>query len=48
MNWGKNEFDHVRPLSIFGVNNPNQLQEATLYSNIQSLLKRDNRSKGSK
>ena len=48
MKWNNNELDHVYPLSSFDLTNPNQLKEASHYSNIQPLLKRDNRSKGSK
>ena len=42
------ELDHVRSLSSFDLTNLNQLKEAIHYSNIQPLLKLDNRSEGSK
>ena len=42
------ELDHVRPLSSFDLTNTEQLKEAAHYTNIQPLLKSDNRSKGSK
>ena len=42
------ELDHVRSLSAFDLTNPNQLKEASHYSNIEPLFKRDNCSKGSK
>ena len=48
MKWNKIELDHEYPLSSFDLTNPNQLKEASHYSNIQPLLKRDNCSKGSK
>ena len=48
VNWMNIELDHVRPLSSFDLTNPEQLKEASYYTNIQPLLKNDNRSKGSK
>ena len=48
MKWNNIELAHVCPLSSFDLTNPNQLKEASHYSNIQPLLKRDNRSKGPK
>ena len=48
MKWNNIELDHVYPLSAFNLTDTNQLKEANHYSNIQLLLKRDNRSKGSK
>ena len=48
MKWNNIQLDHVYPLSSFNLTNPNQLKEASHYSYIQPLLKRDNRSKGSK
>ena len=47
MTWDTIELDHVRPLSSFDLTNPKQLKEAAHYSNIQPLLKSDNRKKGS-
>ena len=44
MKWNNIELDHVHPLSCFNLTDPNQLKEANHYSNIQPLLKRDNRS----
>ena len=48
MKWNNIELDHVYPLSSSDLTNPNQLKEASHYSNIQPLLKRDNGSNGSK
>ena len=48
LNWNNIELDHVYPLSSFNLTDTNQLKEANHYSNIQSLLKRDKRSKISK
>ena len=42
MKWNTIHFDHVRPLSSFDLTNPEQLKEATHYTNIQPLLKKDN------
>ena len=47
MNWKNIDLDHVRPLSSFDLTDPNQLKEASHFSNIQPLLKQDNRKKGS-
>ena len=41
MKWNNIELDHVHPLSSFSLTNPNQLKEASHYSNIQPLLKPD-------
>ena len=48
MKWNNIELDHVHPPSSFDLTNPNQLKEASHYSNIQPLLKWDNRSEGFK
>ena len=48
MTWESIELDHVRPLSSFDLTNPEQLKEAAHFSNIQPLLKSDNRKKGCK
>ena len=48
MTWSTIELDHVRPLSSFNLTDSNQLKEAAHYTNIQPLLKSDNRKKGSK
>ena len=44
--WDNIELDHVRPLSSFNLTDLEQLKEASHYSNIQPLLKSDNRKKG--
>ena len=46
MTWNNIELDHVRPLSSFNLTDLEQLKEASHYSNIQPLLKSDNRKKG--
>ena len=48
MNWKNIDLDHVHPLSSFNQADPNQLKEASHFSNIQPLLKQDNRKKGSR
>ena len=48
MTWEPIDLDHVRPLSSFDLTNPEQLKEACHFSNIQPLLKTDNRKKGSR
>ena len=48
MTWDIVELDHVRPLSSFDLTNPEQLREGAHFSNIQPILKSDNRKKGSK
>ena len=46
--WKNLELDHVRPLSSFDLTDPNQPKEASHFSNIQPLLKQDNRKEGSR
>ena len=46
MTWNNIDLDHVRLLSFFDLTNPEQLKEAYHYTNIQPLLKSDNRKKG--
>ena len=48
MSWENINLDHIQPLSSFELTDPNQLKEAAHYTNIQPLLKSDNRSKGSR
>ena len=48
MSWQLVELDHIQTLSSFDLTDPEQLREAALYTNIQPLLKSDNRKKGSK
>ena len=46
MTWESIDLDHIVPLSSFDLTNPEQLKQATHYTNIQPLLKSDNRAKG--
>ena len=46
MSWKNIDLDHVQPLSSYDLTDPEQLKEAAHFSNIQPLLKRDNRKKG--
>ena len=48
MNWKNIKLDHVRPQSSFDLTDPNQLKEASHFSNIQPLLEQDNRKRGSR
>ena len=48
MTWKNIELDHIQPLKSFNLTDPNQLKEAAHYTNIQPLLKSDNRKKGSR
>ena len=46
MSWESIDLDHIVPLSSFDLTNSIQLKEATHYTNIQPLLKSENRIKG--
>ena len=46
MNWKNIELDHIRPLPSFDLTDSDQLKEAVHFSNIQPLLRIDNRKKG--
>ena len=48
LTWKNIDLDHVRPLSLFRLTDPEQLKEAAHFSNIQPLLKHDNGKKGSR
>ena len=48
MSWKNIDLDHVQPLSSYDLSDPIQLKEAAHFSNIQPLLKHDNRKKGSR
>lgn len=39
--------DHIKPLDLFDLTDPNQIKEACHYTNLQPLWAKDNRSKGS-
>ena len=39
------DFDHIRPLSSFNLTDREQLKKATHFTNIEPLLKHDNRKK---
>ena len=45
-NYGKWEFDHIKPLSKFNLENRDELLEACHFTNIQPLWKIDNATKG--
>lgn len=49
-NYGLNGWsvDHVKPLSSFNLSNPQELEQAAHYSNLQPLWQIDNLSKGAK
>lgn len=40
--------DHIKPLNLFDLSDPEQLKEACCYRNLQPLWAKDNRSKGDK
>ena len=46
LTWNNIDLDHFRPLSSFNPSDPQELKEAAHFSNIQPLLKHDNRKKG--
>ena len=48
LTWENIHLDHARPLSSFDLSKSDQLKEASHYSNIQPLLKKDNLIKGDK
>ena len=48
MSWKNKDLNHVRPLSSFNLTDPDQLKEAVHFSNIQPLLRIDNRKKDPK
>lgn len=47
-NWGTHwEVDHIRPCASFGLSDPNQVRVCFHFSNLQPLLRVENRQKGS-
>ncbi len=47
-NHGKWEIDHVRPISSFDLNDPEQVRACAHYTNLQPLWLADNRAKGAR
>jgi len=47
-NYGKWEIDHIKPISLFNLNNENELFECCNYKNLQPLWKIDNILKSNK
>jgi hypothetical protein len=47
-NYGKWEIDHIKPISLFNLNNENELFECFNYKNLQPLWKIDNIKKSNK
>jgi hypothetical protein len=47
-NYGEWEIDHIKPISLFNLNNENELFECFNYTNLQPLWKLDNIKKSNK
>jgi len=47
-NYGEWEIDHIKPISLFDLNNENELLECFNYKNLQPLWMTDNRIKHNK
>ena len=47
-NYGDWEIDHIKPISLFDLNNENELLECFNYKNLQPLWRTDNRKKSNK
>ena len=51
MNWNNRhlwDLDHIKPISLFDLSDPQQQKECFNYKNIQPLWREDNMKKGSK
>ena len=51
MNWnnyGEWELDHIKPISRYDLNNPDEAKECFNYKNLQPLWKTENRQKHNK
>jgi hypothetical protein len=47
-NYGEWEIDHIKPISLFNLNNENELLECFNYKNLQPLWRAENRRKSNK
>ena len=48
MNWNNIHYDHIKPVSKFNLNDPDELLKCCHYTNFQPLLSSDNLEKSNK
>lgn len=48
MNWNNIELDHIKPISLFDLDDENEFLNCSNYTNLQPLLAKDNIEKGNK